>query len=45
MSHILLVEDDQDLSIITHANLAHAGHQVDDAFTCAQAEELLSQHQ
>lgn len=45
MSHILLVEDDQDLSIIAHANLTHAGHQVDAAFTCAQAEELLSQHQ
>lgn len=45
MSHILLVEDDQDLSIITHANLTHAGHKVDDAFTCAQAEELLSQHE
>ena len=45
MSHILLVEDDQDLSIITHANLTYAGHKVDDAFTCAQAEELLSENQ
>ena len=45
MSHILLVEDDQDLSIITHANLTYAGHKVDDAFTCAQAEELLSQNE
>lgn len=45
MYHILLVEDDQDLSIITHANLTHAGHRVDSAFTCAQAEELLSQHE
>lgn len=44
MSYILLVEDDQDLSIITHTNLARAGHRVDDAFTCAQAEKLLSQH-
>ena len=42
MPHILLVEDDEDLSMITHANLACAGHQVDDAFTCAQAEKLLS---
>lgn len=45
MSYILLVEDDQDLSIITHTNLTHAGHRVDDAFTCAQAETLLSQNQ
>lgn len=45
MSHILLVEDDHDLSIITHANLTYAGHKVDDAFTCAQAEELLSQNE
>ena len=44
MYHILLVEDDRDLSTIAHANLAHAGHQVDDAFTCAQAKELLAQH-
>ena len=42
MYHILLVEDDQDLSDITCANLAHAGHQVDAAFTCAQAEQLLA---
>ena len=45
MYHILLVEDDQDLSTIAHANLTYAGHQVDDAFTCAQAEELLSQNE
>ncbi len=43
MYHILLVEDDQDLSAITCANLTHAGHQVDTAFTCTQAEELLAQ--
>ncbi len=42
MYRILLVEDDQDLSAITHAILVHAGHQVDDAFTCAEAEALLS---
>ena len=42
MYHILLVEDDQDLSTITHMNLARAGHKVDDAFSCAQAETLLS---
>lgn len=45
MYHILLVEDDQDLSTIAHASLTHAGHRVDDAFTCAQAEELLSQNE
>ena len=43
MYRILLVEDDQDLSTITRANLIHAGHQVDPAFTCAQAEALLEQ--
>ena len=45
MYHILLVEDDHDLSTIAHANLTYAGHRVDDAFTCAQAEELLSQNE
>ena len=35
MYSILLVEDDQDLSAITHANLTHAGHSADEAFTCA----------
>lgn len=45
MYRILLVEDDQDLSIITHASLAHAGHQVDDAFTCAEAEALLADNE
>ncbi len=45
MYDILLVEDDHDLSAITHAALTHAGHRVDDAFTCAQAEELLGQNE
>lgn len=45
MYRILLVEDDQDLSTITHASLVHAGHQVDDAFTCAQAEALLASNE
>lgn len=45
MYHILLVEDDQDLSTITHVNLTNAGHRVDDAFTYAQAEELLLQNE
>ena len=29
MYSILLVEDDQDLSAITHANLTQAGHSAD----------------
>lgn len=41
---ILLVEDDQDLSAITRANLVRAGHHVDTAFTCAQAEEFLAKN-
>lgn len=40
---ILLVEDDLDLAAITRANLAHAGHQVDTACTCSQAEGLLAE--
>ena len=43
MYHILLVEDDEDLSLIASANLTHAGHQVDAAFTCAQAEAFLAE--
>jgi DNA-binding response OmpR family regulator len=39
---ILLVEDDQDLSLIAQTNLAHAGHQVDTAFTCAEARSCLA---
>lgn len=42
MYHILLVEDDRDLSAITALNLIHAGHQIDTAFTCAEAEAALS---
>jgi DNA-binding response OmpR family regulator len=38
---ILLVEDDQDLSLIAQMNLTHTGHQVDTAFTCAEARSLL----
>lgn len=41
---ILLVEDDQDLSAITRANLVRAGHHVDAAFTCAQAYKLLDKN-
>ena len=42
MYRILLVEDDQDLSAITYLNLRHAGHEVDTAFTCAEAEAFLA---
>ena len=42
MYHILLVEDDHDLSDITLLHLTHAGHSVDTAFTCAEAETLLA---
>ncbi|MBQ3496690.1 MAG: response regulator transcription factor [Oscillospiraceae bacterium] len=42
MYHILLVEDDHDLSDITLLHLTHAGHSVDTAFTCGEAEELLA---
>lgn len=45
MARIMLVEDDRDLSVIAHMNLTGAGHQVDDAYTCAEAEALLSQNQ
>lgn len=45
MYHILLVEDDQDLSAITFLNLTHAGHQVDAVFTCAEAEARLKENQ
>lgn len=42
MYHILLVEDDHDLSAIASLHLTHAGHQVDVAFTCAEAEAALA---
>lgn len=45
MYRILLVEDDQDLSAITFLNLTHAGHQVDAAFTCAEAEAFLKDNE
>lgn len=45
MYYILLVEDDKDLSLITMSHLIHAGHQVDQAFTCAQTEKLLTENE
>lgn len=41
MYRFLLVEDDADLSEIAKMTLSHEGHQVDTAFTCAEAEEKL----
>lgn len=43
MYHILLVEDNEDLAAITCTHLTHAGHRVEIAYTCAQAEALLAQ--
>lgn len=43
MYDILLVEDNEDLAAITCAHLTHAGHRVEIAYTCAQAEALLAQ--
>ena len=42
MYHILLVEDDIDLSTITCVHLTSAGHHVTTAYTCAEAEVLLT---
>lgn len=41
MYSALLVEDDKDLSVITHMNLMHAQYEVDAAYTCAEALEFL----
>lgn len=42
MYKALIVEDDEDLCVITAAHLTHAGYEVDKAGTCAAAEELLA---
>lgn len=44
MYHFLLVEDDEDLSAIAYTTLTHAGHQVDTAFTCAEAEACMEKN-
>ena len=41
MLRALLVEDDKDLSVITQMNLTHAQYEVDAAYTCAEALEML----
>ncbi len=45
MYHILLVEDDHDLSDITKTYLTHTGHTVDTAFNYAEAESLISSNE
>jgi DNA-binding response OmpR family regulator len=41
---ILLIEDDCDIAEITNVHLAHSGYSTDTARSCADAAELLSQH-
>lgn len=41
MKRVLVVEDDADLSLITALNLIKQGYQVDQAYTCSQARQLL----
>ena len=45
MKRVLVVEDDIDLSLITMLNLIKEGYLVDQAYTCAKAQELLEQNQ
>ena len=44
MYHVLLVEDDEDLSAITTTTLTRAGYWVDATYTCAGAEELMGRN-
>ena len=44
MKKVLVVEDDADLSLITALNLIKQGYQVDQAYTCKQAQQLLGQN-
>lgn len=39
-----MVEDDADLSVITTFNLVKQGYQVDQAYTCKQAQQLLGKN-
>jgi DNA-binding response OmpR family regulator len=43
MSHILLVEDDKDLSEITKIHLTGAGHTVRQAFLCEEAKTFIDE--
>ena len=40
MKRVLVVEDDIDLSFITMQNLIKEGYLVDQAYTCAKAQEI-----
>ena len=44
MGHLLIVEDDYDLSRITKVNLSHAGYTSDAAYTGEQTEKLLEEN-
>ena len=44
MKRVLVVEDDADLSLITALNLVKQGYQVDQAYTCKQARQLLGEN-
>ena len=44
MKRVLVVEDDADLSVITMVNLVERGYQVDQAYTCKQARQLLGKY-
>jgi DNA-binding response OmpR family regulator len=44
MKRVLVVEDDVDLSVITTFNLVKQGYQVDQAYTCKQARQLLDKN-
>ena len=44
MKRVLVVEDDADLALITALNLIKRGYQVDQAYTCKQARQLLSEN-
>ena len=45
MRRVLVVEDDIDLSFITMQNLIKEGYLVDQAYTCAKAQEMLSENE
>ena len=45
MSRLLIVEDDHDLSMITRESMRQAGYTADQAYTCAQALDLLGIHE
>ena len=44
MKRVLVVEDDADLALITALNLVKRGYQVDQAYTCKQAQQMLREN-